>query len=141
MDEVIDGIAGDRWMRQHARSQVLNQVTLEHFKRGFTVDEFNDLLNYWAWNTFDVLCLRATEGRSELIPRQEYEFVAFNRIFLRNSEFLKLAVLKVGWQGIIDRERAALNELGTKARSSAVGPWCTVACPIFGSVGLESLGL
>ena len=38
----------------------------------------NDLNNYLAWNIWDVLVMRATEGVSGMIPRQEYEILAFD---------------------------------------------------------------
>ena len=76
MDPVPDGILGDKVLRQRAKSKVLEKVTKEDVLRDqFTVDELNDLNNYLAWNIWDVLVMRATEGVSGMIPRQEYEML------------------------------------------------------------------
>ena len=78
MDPVPDGILGDKIMRQRAKSKVLEKVDRAHVLNDqFTVDELNDLNNYLAWNIWDVLVMRATEGESGMIPRQEYEILAF----------------------------------------------------------------
>ena len=83
MDPVPDGILGDKILRQRAKSKVLEKVTKEDVLRDqFTVDELNDLNNYLAWNIWDVLVMRATEGVSGMIPRQEYEILAFMQEFL-----------------------------------------------------------
>ena len=40
----------------------------------FTIDELNDLNNYLAWNIWDVLVMRATEGVSGMIPARNTRF-------------------------------------------------------------------
>ena len=82
MPPVPDGILGDRMMRARMKSQVLERVTKEEvLKDQFTLDELNDLNNYLAWNIWDVLVMRATEGVSGMIPRQEYEILSFMQEF------------------------------------------------------------
>ena len=70
MDPVPDGILGDKVMRSRAKSKVLEKgLEKEDVLRDqFTVDELNDLNNYLAWNIWDVLVVRATEGVSGMIP-------------------------------------------------------------------------
>ncbi len=71
-EPVRDGIVGDRIMRSRAKSKVLEKVSREDVLKGqFTLDELNDLNNYLAWNIWDVLVMRATEGVSGMIPRQD----------------------------------------------------------------------
>ena len=78
MPPVPDGILGDRMMKERAKSNVLQKVSKEDVLRDqFTIPELNDLNNYLAWNIWDVLVMRATEGVSGMIPRQEYEILAF----------------------------------------------------------------
>ena len=70
MDPVPDGILGDRIMRGRAKSKVLEKVShADVLKDQFNLDELNDLNNYLAWNIWDVLVMRATEGVSGMIPR------------------------------------------------------------------------
>ena len=103
MDPVPDGILGDKVLRQRAKSKVLEKVTKEDALRDqFTVDELNDLNNYLAWNIWDVLVMRATEGVSGMIPRQEYEILAFMQEFYRWPEILQMTTDEIGAQGVID---------------------------------------
>jgi hypothetical protein len=72
MDPVTDGIKGDKMMKSRAKSKVLEKVSKEDVLRDeFTIDELNDLNNDLAWNIWHVLVMRATEGVSGMIPRQE----------------------------------------------------------------------
>ena len=64
-------------------------------KDQFTLDELNDLNNYLAWNIWDVLVMRATEGVSGMIPRQEYEILAFMQEFYRWPEILRMTTRKL----------------------------------------------
>lgn len=139
-DMVWGGIAGERQMRSYLDTGLLDgNVTREHFKRGFTTEEFNDLINYYAWNTYDLLALRATEGESEIIPRQEYEFLSTTYAIQRWPEFLKLIVDKVGLEGLMDVARKGREELGA-ADYNSIG-WSIFVPSGFGCIGLEDLGL
>ena len=123
MDPVPDGILGDKVLRQRAKSKVLEKVTKEDVLRDqFTVDELNDLNNYLAWNIWDVLVMRATEGVSGMIPRQEYEILAFMQEFYRWPEILQMTTDEIGAQGVIDIGASARREIGTKI--NCVHDWC-----------------
>src|SRR6195952_6056889 len=66
LEPVPDGILGDRIMRSRMTSGVMEKVSKEDVLRDqFTLDELNDLNNYLAWNIWDVLSMRATEGVSD----------------------------------------------------------------------------
>ncbi len=115
MEPVPDGILGDRIMRQRAKSKVLEKVTREDVLRDqFTLDELNDLNNYLAWNIWDVLVMRATEGESGMIPRQQYEILAFMNEFYRWPEILDMTTREVGAEGVIDIGASARRQIGTK---------------------------
>ena len=63
-----DGILGDKVQKQRAKSKVLEKVSKEDvLVDQFTLDELNDLNNYLAWNIWDVLVMRATEGVSGMM--------------------------------------------------------------------------
>ena len=139
MDPVPDGIKGDRMMRERAKSGVLEKVSREEvLKDEFTIPELNDLNNYLAWNIWDVLVMRATEGVSGMIPRQEYEILAFMHEFYRWPEIFNMINREIGAQGVMDIGATARTEIGTKI--NAVHDWCIGAVGFgMGRCGLLAL--
>lgn len=139
MDPVPDGILGDRVMRERAKSNVLEKVSKDEvLKDEFTIDELNDLNNYLAWNIWDVLVMRATEGVSGMIPRQEYEILAFMHEFYRWPEIFNMINREIGGQGVMDIGATARTEIGTKV--NAVHDWCIGAVGFgMGRCGLLAL--
>ena len=139
MDPIPDGIKGDRMIRERLKSGVMEKVTKEQvLKDQFSLDEMNDLNNYLAWNIWDVLVMRATEGVSGMIPRQEYEILSFMQEFYRYPEFMRLMTDQVGAQGIMDIGTSAKFEIGTKV--NAVHDWCLGAVAFgMGRCGLLAL--
>ncbi|MBN9110401.1 MAG: hypothetical protein J0I34_16675 [Pseudonocardia sp.] len=144
MEPVTDGIKGDKMMKSRAKSKVLEKVSKDDVLRDeFTIDELNDLNNYLAWNIWDVLVMRATEGVSGMIPRQEYEILAFMHEFYRWPEILRMTTEEVGGgQGIMDIGATARREIGTKV--NAVHDWCIGAVGFgmgrCGLLALEAIG-
>src|ERR1700712_5658227 len=63
-----DGIAGDKAMREHTKTDYLKgPVSREKIlEPEFSVDELNDIIMYSAWDLWDQLSLRASEGASGL---------------------------------------------------------------------------
>src|ERR1700712_3711453 len=110
-----DGILVDKVQKERATTKVLERVSNEDALRDqFTVPELNDLNNYLAWNVWDVLVMRATEGVSGMIPRQEYEILAVMHQFYRWPEFLRMTTDEVGAQGVMDIGAQSRREIGTK---------------------------
>ena len=108
LDPVPDGILGDRIMKQRAKTRVLEQVDEAAARADeFSIAELNDLNNYLAWNIWDVLVMRATEGASGMIPRQEYEILAMMHAFYRWPELLRMTTDEVGVQGVLDQDSTA----------------------------------
>jgi hypothetical protein len=144
MEPVTDGIKGDKMLKSRAKSGVLEKVSKDDVLRDqFTIDELNDLNNYLAWNIWDVLVMRATEGVSGMIPRQEYEILAFMHEFYRWPEILRMTTDEVGGgQGIMDIGATARREIGTKV--NAVHDWCIGAVGFgmgrCGLLALEAIG-
>ncbi len=136
---ILDGIIGDKEQRRRAKSNVLEKVTREDVLRDhFTIPELNDLNNYLAWNVWDVLVMRATEGVSGMIPRQEYETLAFLHEFLRWPEFLRKTTRAVGAEGVLEIGAQSRTEIGTKV--NAVHDWCIGAVGFgMGRCGLLAL--
>ena len=139
MEPIPDGIKGDRMIRARLKSGVMERVSKEDvLKDQFSLDELNDLNNYLAWNIWDVLVMRATEGVSGMIPRQEYEILSFMQEFYRYPEFMRMMTDQVGAQGIMDIGASAKLEIGTKV--NAVHDWCLGAVAFgMGRCGLLAL--
>jgi phosphohistidine swiveling domain-containing protein len=132
------GSAGDEQIRADFTTGVM-QLTAENTHRDLTIAEINELGRYMAWNIWDFLALRATEGESGLIPRQEYECFGCVNQWLRYSDFYKLILDKVGIDGLIDLGRTARREPASKANMLHV--WCTGFTPVFGRAILGELGM
>ncbi|HEY0179306.1 MAG TPA: hypothetical protein VGC30_06715 [Dokdonella sp.] len=139
LEPVRDGIIGDRVMRSRAKTGVLEKVAREDvLKDQFTLDELNDLNNYLAWNIWDVLVMRATEGVSGMIPRQEYEILAFMNEFYRWPEILRMTTDEVGVEGVMKIGETARREIGIKV--NAVHDWAIGAVGFgMGRCGLLAL--
>ncbi|WP_040831209.1 hypothetical protein [Nocardia jiangxiensis] len=143
LEPMRDGILGDKVQKQRAKSKVLEKVGKDDVLADeFTIDELNDLNNYLAWNIWDVLVMRATEGVSGMIPRQEYEILAFMHEFYRWPEILRMTTDEVGAQGILDIGATARREIGTKI--NAVHDWSIGAVGFgmgrCGLLALEAIG-
>jgi hypothetical protein len=111
--EIPHGGAGDLQVRAALTSGAL-QLEEESLQRDLTNAEVNDLSAYIAWNLWDCVAARATEGESGLIPRQEYESVGFVQVWQRYPEFIRLLTERIGTAGIIDIGATARHEIGTK---------------------------
>jgi len=102
-------------MRARARSGILEGVSrADLLKPSLTLDEVNDLIDYVGWQFWDMLGMRATEGESGLIPRQEYEAVALVQEVVRYGELLQAVTDALGPEGVIALGEAARNEVGSK---------------------------
>ncbi|HEX4107889.1 MAG TPA: PEP-utilizing enzyme [Solirubrobacteraceae bacterium] len=132
------GRAGDEQVRAGLSSGVL-ALTAENTARDLTVQELNALQTYMAWNIWDFLALRATEGESGLIPRQEYECFGCVQQWLRYPAFYRLILEQVGVEGLIDLGRTARREPASKANMLHI--WCTGFTPMFGRAILGELGI
>jgi hypothetical protein len=102
-------------MRERARSRVLERRSrADLLKPSLAPDEVNDLIDYVGWQFWDMLGMRATEGESGLIPRQEYEAVALIQEVVRYGELLQAVTDAVGAEGVVAMGEAARNEIGSK---------------------------
>jgi hypothetical protein len=111
--EIPHGSEGDLLFRAGLQTDVLD-LTAESVARPITTAEVNDLQRYHGWCLWDCLAARATEGESGLIPRQEYESVAFVQQWMRHPELYELITKEVGMDGLYEIGAAARREIGTK---------------------------
>lgn len=125
------GIEGDRRMREQARSGILERLTREQLLRpALTPGETNDIVEYIGWQFWDMLGMRATEGESGLIPRQEYEAVALIQEYVRYGELLQAVTDAVGPEGVIAMGETARNEIGSKR--NVIHEYLTASAPLIG---------
>lgn len=141
LEPVRDGIIGDKVMRSRAKTRVLEHVSREDvLNDNFSLDEINDLNNYLAWNIWDVLVMRATEGVSGMIPRQEYEILSMFHMFYRYPEILGMITEEVGGaEGVLELGTVATREIGSQL--NPLHDWCLGSCGFgMGRTGLMALG-
>ncbi|GAB93706.1 PEP-utilizing enzyme [Gordonia rhizosphera] len=133
--EVPPGTAGDAIMRGRLTSNVLD-LDDPDYDRDLSIDEVNDILHYLAWNEWDALAARATEGESGLIPRQEYEAMGIMDSWFHHPQWLKLIQDRVGADGIKQIAARAQNEIGTKINLLHI--WACASASSFGrGIALE----
>lgn len=136
--EVPAGVEGDAIMQSRLTTNVLD---LDDPKDGrdLTRGEANDFLRYLAWNEWDALAARATEGESGLIPRQEYEAMGIMDSWFNHPVWLKAIQDRIGAEGVSEMTSRARNEIGTKI--NLLHLWACAAASSFGrGIALE-LGL
>ena len=136
--EIPHGSEGDAQVRAPFTTDVMT-LTEENTARELTVTEANELQRYMAWNIWDFLALRATEGESGLIPRQEYECFGCVQQWQRYPDFYRLILDEVGVDGLIDIGRIARREPANKVNLLHV--WCSGFTPLFGRAILGELGI
>jgi hypothetical protein len=135
---VPHGSAGDEMIRADFTTDVLT-LTEENTHRDLSVEELNELLRYFNWNIWDFLALRATEGESGLIPRQEYECFGCVHNWQRYPTWFRLILDKIGVDGVIELGSLARREPANKV--NLLHTWCTISTPLFGRGILGELGI
>jgi hypothetical protein len=135
LGEVPHGTPGHEIMAARQTTSVL-ELDDASTNRELTVAEVNDFLHYLAWNEWDALASRATEGESGLIPRQEYEALGILNCWFKHPEWLRAIQDRVGVDGIIRIGARARSEIGTKINLLHV--WAMATAPSFGrGIALE----
>ncbi|HEX7662486.1 MAG TPA: hypothetical protein VF444_23730, partial [Pseudonocardiaceae bacterium] len=75
----------------------------------------------WSWDLWDQLSLRASEGSSGLVPRQEYEALSFANAFYRWPEFMIDMTERLGIDGIVDLGRSGREPAN---KINMLHAWC-----------------
>lgn len=138
LGETPGGVEGDAAFRAGLRTGIL-ETTDENVRRPLTDEEVNDFLAYSGWNIWDMIAARSTEGESGLIPRQEYETVAFVQQWCKfPGMFRELTELVGGPDGVVEMGRTARREVANKANH--VHGWAN-SCTLLGRGILSKLGI
>lgn len=135
---VPHGAAGDVQMRAKMNTRVL-YLDAESLHRELTVEETNELIEYYTWNEWDALAARATEGESGLIPRQEYEAMGIMNCWFGHPRWMRVITERVGIDGLIAIGGRARREIGTKI--NLLHLWALATAPSFGRGITLELGL
>jgi hypothetical protein len=118
-------------------------TTDENVYREPTLEELNGWIQYAAWNVWGTVAQRANEGESGLIPRQEYESLAFVQEWARVPQIMRDITEAVGVEGVIELGRTPRREVGNKI--NVLRNWGLPMCPLIGRglaihLGLEAPG-
>jgi hypothetical protein len=135
--ELPKGSAGDRQIRARLRTGVVS-TSDENVRRDLDSGVVADFLSYAGWNLWDLIAARQTEGESGLIPRQEYETVAFVQQWATYARWYARIVDTIGLDGVVELGSLPRREIGTKVNHVHV--WATL-CPLFGRAIATELGL
>lgn len=133
--DVPPGAEGDKIMQGRLSTNVLDLDDPAH-DHDLSVEETNEILHYLAWNEWDALAARATEGESGLIPRQEYEAMGIMDSWFHHPKWLRAIEDKIGPDGIEALGASAKNEIGTKINMLHI--WACASASSFGrGIALE----
>jgi hypothetical protein len=136
LGEVPQGVEGDRQMRGRVEVPFMDTTGADVRTDRLEAPQVNSWLDYAAWNLWDFILGRASEGESGLIPRQEYETVSFVQQWNVYPRFIRSLTDEVGVDGILDLARTSSREIGTKI--NVTRNWAASVCPILGrGIGIE----
>jgi hypothetical protein len=124
------GAEGDDMFREALKTDVVVTSDESVLRNRLSTEEIDDFLAYTGWNLWDLLAKRSTEGESGLIPRQEYETVAFTQQWLRFPNFYERITEAVGGaEGVVELGRTARREPANKLNNTRA--WVNV-CSLMG---------
>lgn len=133
------GADGDASILATLASSIVDTTDANVKQNRLTVAEIDDYLAYSGWNLWDLLARRSTEGESGLIPRQEYETVAFVQQWLKFPHLYDLITEAAGGaDGLVELARTHSSRPADKLNNTRA--WVNI-CTLMGRGLLTSLGL
>ena len=136
--ETPAGVEGDAQMRAGLAAPITTLTRESVMKDTLTDEEIDSWFEYFGWNLWDVIRSRASEGESGLIPRQQYETLAFVQQWATYPDLVRALTAKLGPEGVIALGRSMRTEVGSKV--NFLRNWA-FACPLFGRGIACALGL
>jgi hypothetical protein len=141
--EVPGGPEGDAEMRRRIPVPFMDITAQDARLDQLTDEQIDGWFSYAAWNLWELIANRSTEGESGLIPRQEYETVSFVQQWELYPAMFREITEAIGVDGVIELGRLATREVGTKVNPTR--NWALPMCPLIGrgiavKLGLESTG-
>ena len=114
MAEVPGGVEGDAEMRRRDPRPFVDVTAQDVRLDKLTDPQIDSWFNYMAWNLWELIATRASEGESGLIPRQEYETVSFVQQWELYPKATRLITEKIGIDGLIAMGKVSHREVGSK---------------------------
>ena len=130
LGQVPQGVAGDRQMRERVEIPFMDTTEESVLRADLTTSEINSWLDYAAWNLWDFILGRASEGESGLIPRQEYETLSFVQQWNTYPHFIEMLTNEIGSHDLLELSKTSTREVGTKI--NVTRNWAASVCPILG---------
>jgi len=141
--EVPGGDEGDREMRRRIKVPFMDTTDDDVRRDAIADEEIDGWLSYVGWNLWEPIANRSTEGESGLIPRQEYETIAFVQQWATYPALFRELTGILGVDGIIALGATSRREVSTQLNPTR--NWAAAICPLLGrgigvSLGLEKPG-
>jgi hypothetical protein len=114
MGEVPGGPEGDAEMRRRDPHPFVDVTAADVRPDRLTDAQLNSWFDYMAWNLWELIATRASEGESGLIPRQQYETTSFVQQRALYPDAVRLITERIGVDGLIDAGRQGHREVGSK---------------------------
>jgi hypothetical protein len=112
--EVPGGVEGDREMRRRDPHPFVDVTAADIRPDDISDDQVDSWFDYMAWNLWELIATRASEGESGLIPRQEYETVGFVQERALYPDAVRIITDKIGVDGLIAAGATGHREVGSK---------------------------
>jgi hypothetical protein len=137
--EVPGGDEGDREMRRRITVPFMDTTDADVRRDEITDAEIDGWFTYLGWNLWELIANRSTEGESGLIPRQEYETIAFVQQWAKYPELMRELTEILGVDGVIALGATPRREVSTQLNTTR--NWAAPVCPLLGRGIATSLGL
>ena len=139
LGEVPAGEEGDAEMRRRLPVPFFD-TTEEDVRRDSLSDaEIDSWTGYMAWNLWELIAKRATEGASGLIPRQEYETISFVQAWATFPKLIRELTKELGVEGVIQMGATPQDEISTQI--NVTRHFGTPMCTLVGRGIAVNLGL
>ena len=140
LGEVPDGPAGDLEMRKRLPVPSIVDTNDESVRRdNLSDEEIDSWTGYMAWNLWELLAKRATEGASGLIPRQEYETISFVHMWATFPQLIRELTREIGSEGVVKLGSTPRHEFSTQV--NVTRHFGTPMCTLVGRGIAVNLGL
>jgi hypothetical protein len=137
--QVPGGPEGDLEMRKKIDTPFMD-VTADTLRLDSLSDEQIDgWQTYAAWELWELIANRQTEGQSGLIPRQEYETCSFVQQWATYPDLFRQIIDKIGVDGVVELGRVSRREVGTKL--NVTRNWAVQMCTLIGRGIAVKMGL
>lgn len=114
MAEVPGGVEGDAEMRRRDPNPFVDTTAADIQPDELSDEQIHSWFDYMAWNLWELIASRSTEGESGLIPRQEYETLSFVQQWDIYPDAMRAITAEIGVDGLVELGRVSKREVGTK---------------------------